>query len=424
VRIICRNDQTEQWCDTPRGEDPYVRVHDQNNLDTGYFHFDLGEIDPSSEITQARFQLDSQTNSWGDTTISVFAIMDPALDWDLNVLPETEIIGANAPQSDWESFAWTGDPNNQQRFNVPTPFLDEGNRRDSVVRELSLFLLIDNEDPLTDDAGNSSGGYVDGTPGAAGSADGDDNIWPVKNVVDEQITDLIRWKLGQNPGYSAIDPTDAEVTLLVRTDSPEAGGDNGFVRFISKESTFLEGPLDLAPARIVLSGDIIVSPTGPPLQAGDADQDLDFDQMDLVKVQIAAKYLTGQPATWGEGDWNGAPGGQPGDPPLGNGLFDQMDIVAALAPAHYLTGPYDAVSQVTEQEVSSPLSLEGGERSLVDAPALAAAMGRGDFSAVDLVYVPEPSAMALLLVGLLIIGLGHPLRDYLTPQRRAGRGCA
>ena len=43
----------------------------------------------------------------------------------------------------------------------------------------------------------------------------------------------------------------------------------------------------------------------PQLQAGDADQDLDFDQLDLVKVQIAGKYLTGQAATWGEGDWNG-----------------------------------------------------------------------------------------------------------------------
>ena len=45
------------------------------------------------------------------------------------------------------------------------------------------------------------------------------------------------------------------------------------------------------------------------LEAGDADQDLDFDQLDLVRVQVAAKYLTGQAATWGEGDWDGAPGG-------------------------------------------------------------------------------------------------------------------
>ena len=83
---------------------------------------------------------------------------------------------------------------------------------------------------------------------------------------------------------------------------------------------------------------------GPPLQAGDADMDLDFDQLDLVKVQIAAKYLSGTAATWGDGDWNGAPGGAPGSPPAGNGLFDQLDIVAALAPGHYLTGPYAAIA--------------------------------------------------------------------------------
>jgi hypothetical protein len=82
---------------------------------------------------------------------------------------------------------------------------------------------------------------------------------------------------------------------------------------------------------------------GTALQPGDADQDLDFDQIDLVQVQIAAKYLTGQAATWGEGDWNGAPGGSQGNPPAGNGLFDQLDVVAALNAGKYLTGPYGAI---------------------------------------------------------------------------------
>lgn len=80
------------------------------------------------------------------------------------------------------------------------------------------------------------------------------------------------------------------------------------------------------------------------LQAGDADQDMDFDQFDLVRVQQAAKYMTGQSATWGEGDWDGAPGGKPGSPPPGNGQFDQFDIVAALTPAHYLQGQFPALS--------------------------------------------------------------------------------
>ena len=82
---------------------------------------------------------------------------------------------------------------------------------------------------------------------------------------------------------------------------------------------------------------------GAELRAGDADQDLAFDQQDLVLVQIAGKYKSGQPATWGEGDWNGAPGGGLGRPPIGDGQFDQQDIVAALQANVYLTGPYAGI---------------------------------------------------------------------------------
>ena len=83
-------------------------------------------------------------------------------------------------------------------------------------------------------------------------------------------------------------------------------------------------------------------PEMPELQAGDANHDHSIDQIDLVQVQISAKYHTGQPATRGEGDWNGAPGGTPAEPPAGDGLFDQRDIVAGLTGGSYLTGPYAA----------------------------------------------------------------------------------
>ena len=90
------------------------------------------------------------------------------------------------------------------------------------------------------------------------------------------------------------------------------------------------------------------------LQAGDADQDLDFDQLDLVQVQVAANYLSGEAATWGEGDWDGAPGGSPGDPPLGDGLFNQLDIVAAQQAGLYLTGSYAGVQADTFVAVPEP----------------------------------------------------------------------
>ncbi len=116
-----------------------------------------------------------------------------------------------------------------------------------------------------------------------------------------------------------------------------------------------------------------VAPTQPPvaLQAGDADRDLDFDQLDLVKVQQAGKYLTGQPATWGDGDWNGAPGGSPGSPPAGDGLFSQFDIFAALTASLYLTGPYGALGaagQPGDSQTSIRYDARSGELS-VDAPA-------------------------------------------------------
>ena len=207
------------------------------------------------------------------------------------------------------------------------------------------------------------------------------------------------------------------------------------------------------------------------LQAGDADQDLDFDQLDLVRVQVAAKYLTGQPATWGDGDWDGAPGGEVGSPPAGNGLFDQTDIVKALAAGTYLTGPYAAINkegtlgdgqtslvydtgtgelsvdapagkELTSINITSggakfignkPAALDGafdnfaadnvfkatfggsfgsisfgnvlpvglGEDEVAaDLSAVGSLAGGGDLGEVDLVYVPEPSSVFLLLAGL------------------------
>lgn len=137
--------------------------------------------------------------------------------------------------------------------------------------------------------------------------------------------------------------------------------------------------------------------TGSQLQAGDADQDLDFDQLDLVRVQVAAKYLTGQPATWGEGDWDGAPGGEPGNPPTGDGVFDQKDIIAALSAGKYLTGPYAAIS--------AGGATRGGDAFLAagDLPVVGSPQGHADPGAIDLVYVPEPASWVLLVVGLLIL---------------------
>ena len=181
--------------------------------------------------------------------------------------------------------------------------------------------------------------------------------------------------------------------------------------------------------------------------------------------QESGAVLTGQAATWGDGDWNGAPGGEPGNPPTGNGRFDQLDIIAALAPGHYLTGPYAAVqshpagdggatlvydpnsgrvevqagaTQLTSINIDSAAGIFTGEAAqnlggsfdndadgnifkatfgnsfgslsfgnvaqmglseqfvLDDLTVVGSLAGGGDLGNVDLVYVPEPSAAALL----------------------------
>jgi hypothetical protein len=257
---------------------------------------------------------------------------------------------------------------------------------------------------------------------------------------------------------------------------PVNAGDNDGEVWLSPDGTTLyfssdrsggEGSMDLWQVPIV---------TAPPpqLQAGDANQDLKFDQLDLVQVQIAAKYLTGQDATWGDGDWNGAPGGSPGSPPSGNGLFDQLDIVAAQSGGKYLTGPYSALAgkgAPRDGQTSITYNALTGEVGL-DAPAgmqltsinidsasgiftgspaqnlggsfdndadtnvfkatfgssfgsfsfgnvaqsglseqfvsndlklVGSLAGGGDLGNVDLIYIPEPSTIALLAMGLLTI---------------------
>ena len=127
----------------------------------------------------------------------------------------------------------------------------------------------------------------------------------------------------------------------------------------------------------------------PLLQAGDADQDLDFDQLDLVKVQIGGKYLTGQAATWGDGDWDGAPGGKQGEPPAGNGFFDQLDIISALNAGVYLTGPYAAIQ---------PGGVEGdGQTSVVYDP------GSGELS-VDPAAGNELTSINITSAGSKFVG--------------------
>lgn len=218
----------------------------------------------------------------------------------------------------------------------------------------------------------------------------------------------------------------------------------------------------------------LVPEMGLTLMAGDADQDLKFDQSDLVKVLKAGKYLTGEPARWGEGDWSGAPG----DPPAGDGLFNQRDIVAALQSDAYLTVPYLAIQKggvIGDEQTSIVYDAKTGEIA-VDPPAsrkwtsinidsaagiftnepvpceecepafnifhftfgtgfgsfsfgnaaqpdlteefvandlsvAGSLFGGSDLGDVDLVFVPEPSALDLLAIGFVAVAVHVALRN-------------
>ncbi len=113
-------------------------------------------------------------------------------------------------------------------------------------------------------------------------------------------------------------------------------------------------------AKYDLTGDSLVdmadrvfwveSPTVKNTYLGDANLDGEFNSTDFVDVFVAGTYETGQPAGWAQGDWNA------------DLVFDSGDFVAAFVGGGYELGP---------RPVAAVRS------------------------------VPEPTAITLLLVGLL-----------------------
>lgn len=216
---------------------------------------------------------------------------------------------------------------------------------------------------------------------------GPDSLLEIGTIYDYAGVDPFEWAWSPRASGLPRDQTDPlDVAVQFARDSID---DPDAFDFFVMGQNFTEGnPEDSLPdfADQVL-GDFFtydLTTTSSPLQAGDANQDLRFDQLDVVMVQIAAKYLTGQAATWGEGDWNGAPGGSVGNAPAGDGRFNQSDIVAALAPGHYLTGPYAAVAP-SGQAGDDPIAF------VVD-------------TKTGNLLVPEPSTLTLALV--VVLGLG------------------
>ena len=116
---------------------------------------------------------------------------------------------------------------------------------------------------------------------------------------------------------------------------------------------------------LALMGNVVLHEIEAILQAGDANQNLVFDQLDIVQVQQAGEYLTGDDA--------------------------DNNIFKATFGSSFASLSFGAVAQpgLSEDFLSNDLTVVG---------SLA---GGGDLGDVDLTYVPEPSTVLLLVVGLI-----------------------
>ena len=78
------------------------------------------------------------------------------------------------------------------------------------------------------------------------------------------------------------------------------------------------------------------TPNGFNTYIGDSNLDGQFDEQDIVVGFIAGDHLTGRPAGWAEGDWDG------------NLVFDDQDFVAAFIAGGYLQGARSSSAVVPE----------------------------------------------------------------------------
>jgi len=158
----------------------------------------------------------------------------------------------------------------------------------------------------------------------------------------------------------------------------------------------------------------LVSPVFPAIEPGDANGDGEFNQLDLLQVLRRGKFLSGEAATWQDGDWDGAPGGRLARPPSGNGAFDNGDLLAALRAGFWLKGPYgDGASAAQTSDVAAAL---GGAASGNDYATMLGEAARAAVSPTDglrTFNTPEPDTLALFVLGgvaLLLCRMSQHLR--------------
>ena len=243
---------------------------------------------------------------------------------------------------------------------------------ESMAETGAAFLLTGEvNDAIT--AGSAFSAILGGGTGSPGSVDTTFDIsstHPLATVVT-MVAPSPDWFLGVS-GLNLFENgrwlDDVVVDLLTY----DAGTDSGPTFRSANDDTqprepiarLTEFPLDSSVPLGTFTFDLLTPQ--PVRQPGDANEDWEFGTEDITLVLGAGKYETGQPATWAEGDWNE------------NGFFESGDIVLALGTGLYETGRYAAHASV----------------------------------AVD--SVPEPSALALLALGMVGV-LRHRPRGVKRP---------
>ena len=82
----------------------------------------------------------------------------------------------------------------------------------------------------------------------------------------------------------------------------------------------------------------------PEFMAGGANKDFSVDTQDIIAVLAAAKFETGNPATFAEGDFND------------DGVFNTADIIEMLSAGLFETGPYFEPAAVSAENIPEPSS--------------------------------------------------------------------
>ncbi|HET6427718.1 MAG TPA: DNRLRE domain-containing protein [Phycisphaerae bacterium] len=208
-----------------------------------YMHFDLSGLDAGAEVTEARLRVEWQATLYDPGVTRLYAIMDDAKEWDLTALPETGATG----------ITWLTAPQNGAYNEVP--FLEEGEDASAVTRLIGT------------------------NPTATGTS----------TPIDLDVTDLVKWLLGQSAAYSDLADANDLLTVCFREGTQYAYAD-----YASREYT-PEDDAD-APRLVITQG------SGPVLpHPGDAQPDGKVDGGDYTIW--ADNYAKTDALPWSEGGW-------------------------------------------------------------------------------------------------------------------------